>query len=144
MTKLEILNYIHMRKSKSVCVNRCLSTRYLGYVREITIIKDNILKVEFTQHGFDEGGICLKIYYDEFDKLVSETERYTGIDIENWDNVSNRDCYPDLEYEVNLKETVEKLKRDLKDKTIEWPQNGKAYILNEGYWKNIAEGEIDI
>lgn len=144
MTKEEILNYIRMAKSKSVCVNRCLSVQYPGYVREITIMKDNILKVEFTQYGYDEGGVCVKIYYNEFDNLISEMERYMGVKVEDWENASKKDCYPDLGNDVNFEETVKKLKIDLKNKAVKLPENGIEYKFVEGYWKDIADGKIEI
>ena len=143
MTKDEILKYIQIGSTRAVCIDRCLLDQYPGYVREVIIMQDTILKVEFNQYGYDEGGLSIKVYYDEFDKLINAAQNYIGADIERWENINRTDWYPHFEKKVDYNESGLKLKYDLKNKTLSLPENGIKYQIPDGYWKKIADSIID-
>jgi hypothetical protein len=144
MDKHEIISYIEIGRAKSVCVDRRLLEQYPGFVRDITIMKEMVLKIEFNVFEYDEGGLTIKVYYNDFDKLLSAVEQYTGIPIEHWENISKSGWYPELEREVDFTLSGIKLKHNLIDKTLALPTGGAKYEIPEGYWKDIADGKITI
>lgn len=142
MNEKEILNYIDMSRNKSICIDRCLLEKYPGYVREITIMKDKILKVEFNVYGYDEGGLIIKVYYEDYNKLFNAVQEFINIGIQEWENFSKSDWYPNLEDEVDFDYSGLMLKQDLINKTLSIPKDGARYEIPLGYWKDVSEGKI--
>lgn len=142
MDKNEIIKYIEVGSQKSICVDRRLLDQYPGYVRDITIMKGNVIKVDFNIHGYDEGGLNIKVHYDNFDKLLSALQEYLGTTINNWKNINQSGYYPTLEEEIDLKSSRIKFKYDFVNKTISLPLHGIRYQMPEGYWKDLADGVI--
>jgi len=144
MDKQEILRYLETSRAKSICVDRQLLKQYSGYVRDITIMKETVLRIEFNEYDYDEGGLGIKVYYNTFDELLYALEEYTGKCITDMDNISKSGWYPELEQEVNFDESGLRFKQDLIDKKIELPKGGIKYEIPIGYWKDLADGIIGI
>jgi hypothetical protein len=70
MTKKEILLYLNVGKRHSIIVERKLLDEYAGYIREITILSEFKVMVEFNVHGYDEGGLIVYIKYDSLDQVI--------------------------------------------------------------------------
>ena len=144
MNKTEIINYLEAGRTQSVCVHRCLLDKYQGFVREITIMKNNIIKTEFNVYECDEGELRIKAYYKSLDKLINALEDYIGENIENWNNITKSGWYPQLNEEVDFNQSGLELKRDLVNKTLQLPQDAVKYEIPEGYWKDLFDGKIKI
>ncbi|MCT4597247.1 MAG: hypothetical protein N4A50_05140 [Vallitalea sp.] len=144
MTKNEIINYIKVGRAKSVCVDIRLVDNYPGYVREIVIMEESILKIEFNIYDFDEGGLVIEIIYDDFDKMICKIEEYIGLYIEDWKNVNKTGWYPELKEKVDFKQSGLILKQDLVTKNLLLPLGGVQYEIRCGYWRDLADGKITI
>ena len=139
MTNNEIDSYIKVGSKKSICVDRQLIKKYLGYVRDLIIMNDFILKVEFNTYGYDEGGLIIKVYFNDFDSLIKSAEEYIGSTINDWDNISKTGWYPVLEEEVDFKESGLKLKHDYINEFLYLPKDGVKYEIPDGYWKRLKD-----
>lgn len=144
MDKTEIVKYLGLGDAQSLCVHRCLLERYPGFVREITIMKNNIIKTEFNVYECDEGELRVKAYYNDLDELISELEKYIGENIERWGNITLSGWYPELNVDVDFNQSGLKLKHDLVNRTLKLPQNAIKYEIPEGYWKSLFDGKIEI
>lgn len=144
MDKYEIVNYIKVGKNKSICIDRRLVDNYPGFVRDIIIMSDIIVKVEFNIYDYDEGGLSIKIFYHDFDQLIRAIEDYINVRIKNWVNISKTDWYPTLDRDVDLDKSALKIKQDLVSKTLALPLGGIKYEIPEGYWKDLLDGKISL
>jgi hypothetical protein len=144
MIKAEILSHIHVGRSRSVCVDCSLSENYLGWVRTITIESETELQVEFDVYGYDEGGLYVTIEYSDIDTLINQLEIYFNLKLEQWENFTKSGKYPELKDKVDFEKSGNQLKRDLVDKRLSLPNRGIRYTIKSTYWKNIAEGKIEI
>lgn len=144
MTKNEIINYIKVGKTKSVCVDIRLVDNYPGFVIEIVIMEGLIIKIEFNVYDFDEGGVVIKISYDNFDNMLNAIEEYTGFNIEDWENINKTGWYPDLEGNADFKQSGLMLKQDLISKNLSLPLGGVKYEVLGGYWRDLDNGKITI
>jgi len=144
VTKEKIINYLTVGNTKSICIDKCLTDEYPGYVRETTIMSGNIVRVEFNNYGYDEGGLTIKVYYKDLDELLTAIQEFIGAKIEDWENYNVTGGYPTLEQEVDFESSGKKLKEDLVKKTIKIPLNGCKNEIPEGYWKDIADGKLSI
>lgn len=73
-----LIRHMKTSRTKTITVDCSLSMEYSGYVRTITIMPDNIVKVEFEVYGYDEGGITYYVQYKNFDTLIKNLENYLG------------------------------------------------------------------
>jgi hypothetical protein len=143
MTKTQILSYLYVGSTRSVCVDCRLTENYPGWVRTITIEGKTKLRVEFDVYGYDEGGLYITIEYTTFKTLIDELEKYLLLKIEQWENVTQSGKYPELQYEVNFQKSAHQLKQDLVNKKLSLPKGGIKYTIQSTYWRNIAEGKAD-
>lgn len=144
MDKEEIMRYIELGSTKSVCINREMSNLYPGFVVDIIIMNDAIVNVEYNSYGYNEGGLEFKLYYPNYDKLLYELSNYVGKPIEQWENISKSGWYPKLNKSDNFEEAANKLKTDLINNTIWLPNGWIKCEIPEGYWKDLVDGKIDI
>ncbi|EGO61783.1 hypothetical protein [Acetonema longum] len=144
MNKDEIIRYIKLGRNKSICVDRRLLDQYAGHVRDVTIMDDATLMIEFNVYEYDEGGLTINVYYNDYDTLINAVQEYIGLNIEMWENISKSGWYPILEEEVDFNQSDSKLKHDLVNKTLLLPPNGNIYQIPSGYWKDLADGLIQI
>ncbi len=97
MTKEEILNYTEVGRTNSVCVNRILLDKYKNIVRDVIIKKDFKVQIEFNTYGYEEGGLVVDVYYENFDSLIYSIEDYFSLEISEWQNINKSGWYPTLE-----------------------------------------------
>ncbi|MCP4179262.1 MAG: hypothetical protein GY756_15995, partial [bacterium] len=142
--KDEIVRYLKAGRTKSVCVDRCLCNTYPGYVRDITIRDQNMINVEFNIYGYNEGGLLIEITYDRFDILLSSVGKYIDKSIDKWKNINKTGWYPTIEQEIDFNDSGIKLELDLAEKKLSLPKGGNQYTIPSDYWRDIAEGKIDI
>lgn len=142
MDKEEVIRYLNSSKTNSICIDRRLLDEYPGFVRDITIKKNAILKVEFNVHGYNEGGLTVTIVYENLEILIKAIEKYITLDLINWGNINKSGWYPELESEVDFETSGNKLKRDFVNRKLSLPIDGKEYIISPGYWKDLLEGRI--
>ncbi len=141
MTKEEIIQYIDVGSTNSVCVDRRLLSKYKNIVRDVIIKKDFLVQIEFNTHGYDEGGLVVDVYYENYDLLIASLEEYLCRRIPCWENVNKSAWYPMIENEVNLSEGSDRFENDLSKGKIRLPLDGKKYDIRSSYWKNIV-GDI--
>ena len=144
MDKEEIMQYINLGKDKSICIYRGLSPIYPGFVREIIVMREMALKVEYNSYGYDEGGLAIKFFYNDYDKLFAAIAEYIGKPIELCENISKSGWYPELIQEVDYNESSKKLISDLINNTLSLPSGWETYEIPEGYWKDLVDGTISI
>jgi hypothetical protein len=72
----EIQKCLAGRSSKSVCIDRCVLTEYVDTVREIYILKENRVRLEFNCNGDEDGGLSYYLKYNNLDDLVASLEDY--------------------------------------------------------------------
>ncbi len=137
MTIDEIMRYIEVGSTNSICVDRRILDDYQHIVRDVIIRKDCILTLEFNTFGYDEGGLIINIHYKDYDKLISSLEMYLNIDIENWTNINKCGWYPEQIKDVDLDESSDKFEKDLADDKILLPMGGDKYEIPSKYWRDI-------
>lgn len=140
----EIMSFIQVGRSKSICVDRCLMKQYPGFVRDIVILDDCILRVEFNVYDSEEGGLIIKIAYKNYDLLINAISQYINNPLERWENISKTGWYPELSENVDYNESGRQLKGDLVGKRLQLPEGGSSYEIPQGYWRDIANGVIAI
>ena len=138
----EIKKYLSLGNTKSVCVNRQLSLYYEGFVIDITIQKDNVLKQEFNTHGFDEGGLVIFFKYENLDNMITSVESYLGKKLADWENISKTGYYPELDRDVDFTNSGIKIKSDLVEGKIRTPKGWNESYMPVGYWKNLVDGKL--
>lgn len=144
MDKNEVLKYIEVGSTNSICVDRRLLKRYPGFVRDIIVMKGFVLKIEFNTYGYDEGGLIIKIYYEDNDTLIDSLEKFLKLCIQDWKNISKTNWYPELNEDIDFIKASFKLKQELANDKLPLPSNGIKYEIANGYWRDIADGKITI
>jgi hypothetical protein len=142
MTKKEILYYINVSYSITICVDCSLSEEYPGWVRSITIKSETQLIVEFDIYGYEEGGLYINIKYHDLETLIGELENFLFIKLDNWKYFTRSGEYPQQKNQFDLNQSGKKLKQDLVNKKLRLPKGGIEYSIQSIYWKNIIEGKI--
>ncbi len=129
MTIDEIMRYIEVGSTNSICVDRRILDDYQHIVRDVIIRKDCILTIEFNTFGYDEGGLIINIHYKDYKKLISSLESYLDINIENWTNINKSGWYPEQIKDVDFDESSEKFEKDLAGDKILLPMGGDKYEI---------------
>ncbi len=141
MTKEGIMQYVEVGSTNSVCVDRRLLLKYKNIVRDVVIRQDFLVQLEFNTHGYDEGGLVVDVYYENYDLLIASLEDYLCMNILCWENVNKSGWYPELDNDVNLSEGSTRFANDLSKGKIRLPLDGEKYEIRSSYWKNIV-GDI--
>ncbi len=138
MTKEELIQYVEVGSTNSVCVDRRLLLKYKNIVRDVIIRKDFLVQIEFNTHGHDEGGLVVDVYFENYDSLISSLESYLYRRILCWENVNKSGWYPELSKAVDLSEGSTRFENDLSKGKIRLPLDGEKYEIRSSYWKNIV------
>lgn len=135
----EILRYLEVSRSKTVTIACDNCEKYLGYVRTITIKRENIVTIEFEVYGYDEGGITYFIQYNNFELLICSLEKYLGKKLEDWENINQTGYYPEP-INCDKEKTTKIIKQDLINDKIKLPDLGNKIWITGGYWKDLHDG----
>ena len=135
MTKEEILSYLSVGSTRSVCVDCSLSKIYPNTVRTITITNKANIIIEFDTYGYDEGGVNITIKYNNINILIQYLEKYLDLKLEHWENFTKSGKYPE-KLEVDFNAPGNKLKRDVLNKTLSLPLGGIEYTMKGAWCKN--------
>ena len=76
MNKNDIMQHLIVGRSKTIIIEQKRSKEYPGYVRTITIMRENIVCIEFEGYGCEEGGITYYVQFDIIETLSERLEEY--------------------------------------------------------------------
>lgn len=139
MDLTSLLQQMAMNRSKTVTIDCSAPKEYPGYVRTITIAQDNIARVEFEVHGYDEGGITYFIEYENVETLVKMMEQYLGKGIADWENINQTGSYPDKVDVDDLEAVHQRIENDMVNDQIKIPLGGMKTWKPGGYWKKLYD-----
>lgn len=146
MNKNDIMQHLIVGRSKAIIIEQKRSKEYPGYVRTITIMRENIVRIEFEEYGWDEGGITYYVQFDTIEKLIESLEEYLGKTIENWDNINKTGTYPEENNDdesVNKTLSDKKIIEDMLSDKIKLPKNGNHTWMPNGYWKELKYRSVN-
>lgn len=135
----DIKQYLKVGATRTVTVYCELCREYIGYVKTITIINEQCVRIEYDVYGCDEAGITYFIQYDSFEALMKSLQEYLGQSSNEWNIINQTGYYPkepQIEYDIN--ETHKLIKQDFVNDKINLPKYGKITI-NKGYWKILHD-----
>lgn len=139
MNSDEINRYLDVGASRSICVDRRLSSRYPGMVRDVTIVAPADVLLEFNAYGYDEGGLQIRLRYTDLEVLVSELEKFLGQEIDDWTNFNRSGGYPEQPTPMpDLESAGALLKADLAEDRLELPKGWVDLVIPSPYWKGVA------
>lgn len=135
----DIKRYLKVGASKTVTIYCELCREYTGYVKTITIMTEQLVRIEYDVYGYDEAGITYYIRYNDFELLIKSLQEYLGQSLDEWNIINQTGYYPNepqIEYDIN--ETHKLIKQDFVNDKINLPKYGEITI-NEGYWKRLHD-----
>lgn len=138
----DIKRYLIVGLSKTVTVYCELCKKYIGYVKTITIMSEQLVEIEYDVYGYDEVGITYYIEYDDFETLIKSLQEYIGENSNKWNIINQTGYYPNepqIEYDIN--ETHKLIVQDFLDNKIILSQYGKVRI-KEDYWKRLYDSKL--
>lgn len=139
----EIERYLASSSSRSICVDRCMSEKYPGFVRDITISNPSDVIVEFNVHGFDEGGLQLRLHYLNLTDLIQEVALFLGKPIEKWANHNRTGWYPNApDDSIDFDVSGNSLKNDLSRGALELPAGWLSQTIPSDYWRSLINRRI--
>ena len=103
----------------SMIIDRVHLKQYGGIFREINIINNKCMRVDFLDRNnkiMNEGEYSLYYYYESFDKMISEIKAYTGKTNDEWVRY-----FTDPEIFYNESEEWNEEPNDLKNNLIPLP-----------------------
>ncbi len=128
----EILQYLSTSLNGEVVISKEILTDYkTPIVREIYIQKEFVVRIEFNDYGYDEGGFTIYFQYENMEVLVSSLECYLDKSIIKWENYNKTGSYPSLD---NISLQSKKFKDDLKSKNLYLPKEWISYQVKNNYW----------
>jgi len=138
MNKNEILQYLHFGRYKKVIIDRRIIPEYHSHVREVVIVDENIIAIEFNSYGYDEGGLTFYIEFRDIDELIVNMQVYLSCDIDSWENINRTGYYPEPIQDCDVS-TTDRLVADFIQDSIELPKNSVGIKIHECYWRNMLE-----
>ena len=136
MTKNEILQWFAVKRG-AVCVDRSEVEGLPGYLRHVTLRAPGRIEVEFLWHTSDEGGPTFVADSEDLDESILSLEEYFGRAINEWENFSTTDRYPEVE--AGATRNSERLRSMVKDRLIPLPPH-IMFSIRESYWRALADG----
>lgn len=130
----DIKRYLKVGATRTVTVYCELCREYIGYVKTITIMDEQRVRIEYDVYGYDEAGITYFVQYDSFGTLVKSLQEYLGQSPNEWNIVNQTGYYPkkpQIEYDIN--ETHKLIEQDFVNDKISLPNYGKITINEGGY-----------
>jgi len=143
MTKDDILQYLNFGRYKMMIIDRRIIPEYHRYVREITVIEENTVTIEFKNYGYDEGGLTFYIEFRNIDELITNMQIYLSCDIGLWENINKTGYYPEPIQTCDIS-TTDRLVADFIQGLIKLPKNSIGIRIPEGYWKNMLKSIDDV
>ena len=127
-------------------IDRVHLPKYGGVFREVSILKDNICRIDFVckwNKINNEGEISFYFKFGSFDELLSSLENYTGKKISEWKRyyVDVGIYYGELP-EWEHSPDWDLFKRDFCLGEIEFPKNYSEFVIKDWYWQAIYSGEL--
>jgi len=138
MTKDDVLQYLHFGRDKRVIIDRRIIPEYHRYVRDIAVVKENIVAIEFNNYGYDEGGLTFYIKFRDIDELIANIQTYLSCNIDLWENINKTGYYPEPIQDCDIPAT-DRLVTDIIQGLIELPKNSIDISIPKGYWRNMIE-----
>ncbi len=138
----EVNRYLNTGSTKSICVDRRLSNKYIGFVRDVIILENCRVNLEFNTYGYDEGGLEVEFTYDNFNELINSLEVFIEKEIADWNNVNRTGYYPNSPGIINVEFYAELIKKDLASKCISIPTGWSDMEVLGPYWSSIYEGSL--
>lgn len=138
----EVENYLANSSTKSLCVDRKLSDKYYGFVRDLTIVDKLKVSVEYNTYGYDEGGLTIILLYSTQEELIESLEKYIGAAMDDWDNINCSGFYPDSPGDVDFESSGKVIKTDLSNRCLDIPKGWSDIEVLGNYWLGIYEGKI--
>lgn len=135
MTKDEILQWFAVKRG-AVCVDRRAVDELPGYLRHVTLRAPAQVEVEFLWHTVDEGGPTFVADAGDLDVAIVSLEKYLGMPLEEWENFSTSDRYPELPA-ITVR-SPEKIRQMVANHQLELPPS-LAFSIREFYWRSLAE-----
>jgi hypothetical protein len=140
MDQIEIDKYLQVGSNRSICVDRRVLHRYPGLVRDVRLKGVADVLVEINSHGYDEGGLIIRLVYTNIAEAISALEDYLEKPLSEWENVTKTDSYPHAIPNANLQLSGVLLKEDLKKWQLDLPKNWLSREVAQGYWRDVIEG----
>jgi len=138
----DIKRYLITGSSRTVTVYYELCKEYIGYVKTITIMSEQLVQIEYDVYGYDEAGITYDIEYDNFETLIKSLQEYIGESSNKWNIINQTGYYPDrpqIEYDIN--EIHKLIVQDFVNDKMILPRYGKVRI-KEDYWKELYDNKV--
>lgn len=141
MTKDELERAIKVGRSP-LCVDASRLEAFPGIVREVTILRDLRVMIEFNPYGYDEGGPRYVCSYADVDTVVQRLESYFGKPLACWENHNATGRYPEpLDGWTGASEAeAERFRAAVAARTL--PLAEGDYEQESSYWMKI-EGSHD-
>ncbi len=138
----EIESYLTVGSTKSLCVDRKLSIKYQGFVRDLTIVDKLKVSIEYNTYGYNEGGLTIILLYNSQEKLIDSLEKFIGTTMDEWENITRSGFYPDSPSNIDFELSCKILKADLSNKCVDIPKGWADMKVLGNYWSDIYEGKI--
>ena len=123
---------------KEVIIDRRIIPEYYSHVREIAIVDENTIAIEFNSYGYDEGGLTFYIEFRDIDELIVNMQEYLSCDIDSWENINRTGYYPEPLHDCDVS-TTDKLVAGFIQDAIELPKNSVDIKIPGGYWRDMLE-----
>jgi hypothetical protein len=131
----DIINYIALGSSKRICIRRDLLKEYPGYVRDISILEPKTVLIEFSVYNYDDGGLNLKFFYEDWNLLINSLENYLNQPIQEWENFNKSGNYPSYPGDnIDYISSGKKLKSDYNSLRLALPIGWLKNSLPSRYW----------
>jgi hypothetical protein len=116
------------RSHRFRCVDARVVPEFPGYVRTITIFKDNKVIIELNPYGMDEGGPSFSASFTSLDVALASLEAFLGKSPDDWNGT-----YPDPPDATSPEEGHQLLRTAISSKTLPLP-GGPFALREDGYW----------
>ena len=140
----EIRRYVELGRYRCVYVDVRLMPEYPGIVRSVIFYQDNRVCVEFTAHGYDEGGYDYCCTFPSLTVAIEAIEDYLGKPIQEWINHNKTGEYPELPPEIDRQAGERNLVAAIINNEIHLPGKGDFRLKSQLPWRNIEEYELDL
>jgi len=117
-------------------VDRACLCDFPNTVREVSVLRDLTVVVEFNDHGYDEGGPRYTKTYSEPEEVIAVLERYLGKPISAWENFTASGNYPPAPKTVAA-DLVRRFHVAVSKGLLALPE--PDFVQRSGYWASVEK-----